>query len=382
MSPGIELFPLFLLFKTRRAPHRRPTRTLACLSALLTGCLLTPVHAAEPRLDQECVLRLAETGDNAMTLTDIRLACRAEGESVSAEAPASGPDETKRVDSTVSASWLQGDADATGPVERRLAMEREAASRPFSIMAHKPNYFLAAAYNHRGWSSDAYREETGDASYSNEDVESQFQVSLKVPLAVGLMGDRMDLFGAYTNRSFWQVYNRENSEPFRETNHEPEVWLQFRNDWTVFGFTNSVNTVGWVHQSNGQSGLQSRSWDRLYATLVFERAHWVLAFKPWLWTSPDRGSGDNPDIDRYMGHGEFRAIYGRRGHVFSMMLRNHLESGFDRGATELSWSFPVFGYPYLRGYVQYFYGYGESLIDYNNKVNRLGLGISVTDWLD
>jgi phospholipase A1 len=349
---------------------------------LLTGCLLTSLQAADSGLDQDCLLHLAETGDDAMTLADIRLACRAARESDSVEPYESGPGEEKRPDSSVSASWLQDEAEATGPVERRLATEREAASRPFSIMAHKPNYFLAAAYNTRGWSSDAYREETGDAAYSNDDVESQFQVSLKVPLAVGLMGDRMDLFGAYTNRSFWQVYNRENSEPFRETNHEPELWLQFRNDWGISGFTNSVVTVGWVHQSNGQSGLQSRSWDRLYATLVFERAHWVLALKPWLWASPDRASGDNPDIDRYMGHGEFRAIYGRRGHVLSLMLRNQLESGFDRGATELSWSFPVFGYPYLRGYVQYFYGYGESLIDYNNKVNRLGVGISVTDWLD
>jgi len=48
----------------------------------------------------------------------------------------------------------------------------------------------------------------------------------------------------------------------------------------------------------------------------------------------------------------------------------------------ISWSFPVFDYPYLKGYVHYFYGSGESLIDYDSKVNRLGIGISVTDWLD
>lgn len=65
-----------------------------------------------------------------------------------------------------------------------------------------------------------------------------------------------------------------------------------------------------------------------------------------------------------------------------MMLRNQIESGFDRGALEFGWSFPVFDYPFLKGYFQYFYGYGESLIDYDRKVKRLGIGISITDWLD
>lgn len=65
-----------------------------------------------------------------------------------------------------------------------------------------------------------------------------------------------------------------------------------------------------------------------------------------------------------------------------MMLRNQIESGFDRGALEFGWSFPVFDYPFLKGYFQYFYGYGESLIDYDRKVKRLGIGISITDRLD
>ena len=42
-------------------------------------------------------------------------------------------------------------------------------------------------------------------------MEIQFQISLKVPLAVDLFGDRMDIYAAYTNRSFWQAYSREPS---------------------------------------------------------------------------------------------------------------------------------------------------------------------------
>jgi phospholipase A1 len=61
------------------------------------------------------------------------------------------------------------------------------------------------------------------------------------------------------------------------------------------------------------------------------------------------------------------------------MSRNNLESGFSRGAVELGWSFPLGGYPYMKGYAQYFYGYGESLIDYDRITNRIGLGVSLTD---
>jgi phospholipase A1 len=352
--------------------HFRGRQTAAAFSwlppaILALSTVASPACAAPPGLDQACVMRLAETADGATTLAEIRKQCAAASDSA---------DESEGLLSLQAKEPETQGADAQmSLVETRLAAEREAAARPFSILAHKPNYFLVAAYNWEGWESQ-------EQVFENDDIESQFQLSLKVPLAVGLFGDRMDLYGAYTNRSFWQMYNSDSSERFRETNHEPELWAQFHNDSKIWGLTNSVNTFGWVHQSNGRAGDFSRSWNRLYANFLFERGRWGLVIKPWVWVSKDKSKSDSPDIDEYMGHGELRLAYGRKGHVFSAMMRNQLESGFDRGAVELSWSFPVFNYPYLKGYVQYFYGYGESLIDYNNKVNRLGIGISVTDWLD
>jgi phospholipase A1 len=63
------------------------------------------------------------------------------------------------------------------------------------------------------------------------------------------------------------------------------------------------------------------------------------------------------------------------------MTHNNLESGFSLGAVTLGWSFPIFDYPYLKGYLQYFSGYGESLIDYDSYVNRIGIGLQLTDIL-
>ncbi len=323
-------------------------------------CDVTLATEIEPELDPACVLQMAQQAAAETTMAELRQKCR--------------------MVATEESPLVVQQQVTSGTVEMRLEAEDESVLQPFSLMTHKPNYVLAAAWNSKGWTNRVL-EQTAPRTSSYEDYEAQFQVSIKVPLGIGLFNGHVDWYAAYTNRSFWQVYDHVDSEPFRETNHEPESWLQMKNDWTVFGFRNSINSIGIVHQSNGQSGDLSRTWNRVYGNFIFEKGHWALSFKPWIWVFQEYGEVDNPDIDEYMGHGEFRAAYAHEGHVFSGMLRNQLESGFDRGAVELSWSFPVFGYPYLKGYVQYFNGYGESLIDYNRNVNRIGIGISVTDWL-
>lgn len=91
------------------------------------------------------------------------------------------------------------------------------------------------------------------------------------------------------------------------------------------------------------------------------------------------GVDDNPDIEDFPGYGELRAAYLWRRHTFSTLLRNNLKTSDNKGAIELAWSYPLSGV--LRLYAQYYYGYGESLLDYNWKVNRFGLGISVNDYI-
>ncbi|MFT4634773.1 MAG: phospholipase A1 [Chitinophagales bacterium] len=261
-------------------------------------------------------------------------------------------------------------------VTERLEQDRKNTLEPFTILSHKPNYLLLANYNSNGYqdSFDDNFTETNDRHLDN--TEAHFQLSLKVPLEANLFNRNIDLYGAYTVRSFWQVYNTEESSPFRETNHEPEFWLQAYPKWSLFGLKNSIVMLGIAHQSNGRSEPISRSWNRVYADFIFEKQNFVLSVKPWFRISEDSDEDDNPDITDFLGHYELRALYkSRSGHQFSLMSRNNIESGFDRGAIEAGWSFPLGRWPYLRGYVQYFRGYGESLLDYNEKANSIGIGI-------
>jgi phospholipase A1 len=46
---------------------------------------------------------------------------------------------------------------------------------------------------------------------------------------------------------------------------------------------------------------------------------------------------------------------------------------------ELGWSYGLT--TNLRLYAQYFNGYGESLVDYDHSVNRIGIGVMLNDWL-
>ena len=338
----------------------------AGLLMLLPCSVLTPpsVHADDL---QDCMMQAMDSTEfDKMTIADLRLKCQ------------------KDIAARTFVPKVVEEEEKGKPavVEDRMRKDKEHVLQPFTLMAHKPNYILLAAYNNSSYDPTLYQEQFDDPGYSLDDTEAQFQLSIKFPLLVNLFNDTMDIYGAYTNHSFWQVYNSDESSPFRETNHEPEIWAQFHPNWEIFGgFKNTWNSFGVVHQSNGRGGDLSRSWNRIYAWITFEKGDFAMSIKPWYRIPEDDEDDDNPDITDYLGHYELSATYTYDKHVFSIMSRNNLESGFDKGAVELSWSFPLWDYPYLKGYVQYFNGFGESLIDYNHRVNRIGIGFSLTDWL-
>ena len=270
---------------------------------------------------------------------------------------------------------------APSVVEKRLAKETRTLDNPFALTSHRPNYVLPVTYS----TSMNEKPSPGAETYS-DNWELKFQISLKYRVLENLIRNNGNWYIAYTNQSWWQAYNGDESSPFREINHEPETWIQFDSGREIFGFSSAQLLFGAVHQSNGRGMPFSRSWNRLYVQMIGNIDNLVLSLKPWYRIpeseseSPlDSYGDDNPDISRFMGYGEFRMVYTKNSRVFSLMFRNNLRTSENKGAVELGWSFPIFRK--LRGYVQYFNGYGESLIDYDASVNRFGLGLMLSDWL-
>ncbi len=269
-------------------------------------------------------------------------------------------------------------------VDNRISQETETGDRPYVITPHKVNYILPVTYNSSP-NMEPFAQEAKEHPFTLDNLEAKFQISFKFPLWHNVFGDNGHLFAAYTNQSYWQVYNKDISSPFRETNHEPEVFMLFTNDWQLGPLKNSFWGVGAVHQSNGQAGSLSRSWNRIYGMMVFDSGPFALEAKAW-WRIPEDEKetptspqgDDNPDITDYMGNVELRGVYGLDEHRFTLMVRNYVQKP-NYGAVEFTSSYPIMGN--LRLYTQYFNGYGESLIDYNSHNQRIGIGISINDIL-
>jgi phospholipase A1/A2 len=243
---------------------------------------------------------------------------------------------------------------------------------------HRPNYMLVARYTD-DVNQEPFSPIFGAADLDEEldSVEARFQFSFKS--RVWSTDDRRwGVWFAYTQMSQWQVYNGEISRPFRETNYEPEVLVSFRPDVRLGPFDFRLVNLGFNHQSNGRTQVLSRSWDRLYAEFGLERDQFALLTKIWYRLPESSSDDDNPDITRYLGYGELTGVYKWHDHSFSLMVRGNWNTS--KGAARFSWTTPRLLGP-IRGYVQAFTGYGDSMIDYNWKQNSIGAGIVINDIL-
>jgi phospholipase A1 len=232
----------------------------------------------------------------------------------------------------------------------------------FGLYPYKKNYLLPISYDTK-------------KRNNREQFETVFQFSIEKPIAYNFLGFNEAISFAYTQKSFWQT--GADSSPFRETNYYPEIFLQFpyKNSEILKGYKISL-----MHHSNGRNNENSRSWNRLYVEGYLQLSKVFLIPKLWYRIPEESKDDDNSDIHNFYGYGDITILYPYKKHTFELMIRNNLKSASrNKGAVALDWTFPLLDIiptNNFYGFVHIFSGYGDSLIDYNKEVNRIGFGIT------
>ena len=235
----------------------------------------------------------------------------------------------------------------------------------YNLSAYESNYFLPISYRAEGDYAD-----NANLGHEALQAETEFQISIKYDIASNVFGLGEVYSGAYTQKSFWQLYA--GSAYFRESNYNPELFvvLPIVLDAHINGL--KALQLGFAHQSNGRGGAEERSWNYIYTSIYFQIKQVFFDIRIY----KDVGSLKyNKDLMDYLGYGYFRVIVPHKKHFFETKL-TFCKEGY--GSAQLDYTYPVPLRDDLFFYLKAFDGYAESLIDYNQKVTKFGFGFSIS----
>lgn len=243
---------------------------------------------------------------------------------------------------------------ATEPVgtDRRSAQDR-ILSR---LSAHEPLYFAVGFHertNAKFQYSFAYQFFNPDAAL--------------VRKATWLEGVH---FG-FSQTSVWDLES--DSAPFLDSTYRPALfWRDKQVDrWSSEGLAIGME-AGFEHESNGKDGDESRSVNIVYAKPSWDwsfagTTHFVVEPKVWAYLSV---GDENHDIDEYRGHFNLR-LEAYDDHGFGASSDMRLGQDSDHGYLQVDLTYPMrrilFGDFEGFLFVQYFNGWGESIIAFDQK---------------
>ncbi|PAF47962.1 hypothetical protein BKH41_06800 [Helicobacter sp. 12S02232-10] len=221
----------------------------------------------------------------------------------------------------------------------------------------------------------------------NQPNEIKIQISFKIPVFERVFWTKGSIYFAYTQTMWFQMYNIRYSNPVRDTNYQPEFFYSYPLEWNLWGGKITQVWAGVQHLSNGiggedcyreslkiPSGPKCRSrtaGNRFLAHIFWKKSGFVADLSVWPYV-PKRK--DNPDLYQYMGYGNLKLSYRSKRHLGEVEIYSIFTNyAHYRGAIRLGYTFKVS--KFLGIYAQYFYGYGDSLYEYNIRSNRFGIGV-------
>ena len=275
----------------------------------------------------------------------------------------------------------QTDIEKYTPLSLAYDLDKNSERGKWTVRPYRPTYVMPLFYTFDPNLNPGTPSQETKPFTSNEtrNTDLKFQLSLKTKVAEDLFDTSADLWFGYTQESHWQVYNEDNSRPFRATDYQPEIFLtQPVTANLPFGGRLRMLGAGAIHHSNGQDDPLSRSWNRAY---LMAGAEWgKLSVIPRIWArvnNESSSSEDNPDIEDFMGYGDIKFLYDLPDQQsLSGTLRYNPST--NKGAAQIDYIYPLT--KNVNGFVQLFQGYGESIVDYNYENTSIGFGIVLNDW--
>lgn len=202
----------------------------------------------------------------------------------------------------------------------------------------------------------------------NSDVK--FQISFAIRLTNAVLPWNSYLFLSYTQKTFWNVFQE--SLPMGDINFNPSL------GWSK-PFFNQNRYVGKLslileHESNGRDGDASRSWNKVSIAGMAFIDEWLMVHaKFWI---PIVDGQNNKDIVKYCGIYQSGVLITtpdkKFGFGITWIKRGNFKLDFNT-IWEFSWR--ISKKTNINLFAQYYNGYGEDLLHYNQFRSMLRVGL-------
>ena len=252
----------------------------------------------------------------------------------------------------------------------------------FVVRTYQPNFLLPAHYStsiNRAPASPTHPD--GGTFPQYRQMEAELQLSLRAKALENVLLPNADLWLSYTQQSIWQMWNGQDSAPFRSSDYQPEAMFVVPIPDKIGdlggGWRWRMMQFGVAHESNGYGLPLSRSWNYAYLGTNFTHDDFSLRAR-FNQRLGEQGVDDNPHITDYIGSTELGVAWLPGETTMQLTARTSFKD-WDRGSLKFEWTRPVWAAKPdgLRWYVQLFSGYGETMLDYNHRQNSIGLGFTL-----
>ena len=237
------------------------------------------------------------------------------------------------------------------------SIREELDSRPYFSL-YKDTYFVGGTLL------------GGTPTQQNSDVK--FQISFQQRLTKSVLPWNTYLYLFYTQKAIWHVF--EESLPFHDLNFNPGIGLSrfiIMKNRLVGKATMMIE-----HESNGRDGTASRSWNKIsWAGEAYISPYLMAHAKFWI---PIIDGKYNRDILRYSGlyQAGFQAMSLDDKWVLDMTLvkRKGWDLNFNT-IVQLGYRINHNSNQFIM--LQYYNGYGESMLNYNQYHSRIRVGLLI-----